>query len=613
MTGSEEAPVTVCREPRGPGNGIDSAADVRAALLDLQAQMDALWGPVAFNPEGRRFETLAALRAAVIPEAGKVVRCVATEGFAAPGDGGGALYRYSESQPDHGFSVRSADGAWWEGVATDELGPTHLCAVSAPDPRGRQVRAPALVTALATYRRKGVRLRALLGERYSPARDGAVVLNAFFPELAREGITITDPDGTRVLCQSPLYLSDRLQLSFGPSTTFERGFATGDPLLTQPELGSDVSGWLVEGGVWTTVDRFQTGQMVSVYGNDWTMRNCRITGFHDGGKGGQAIVFGGNNIALSDVHATTTSTGHGTGAFRCIGGTGGRFQNLHGEAGDDIFQFVPVTNSNHPRFDRSIRHMSYVNCYGKSKAARLMVASVGGPQDARRNTATVRNVNFIGVNGYGARRILQIANNETDGTTEHAVGWINVIGCHLDGSYLDQTSAQAINIRGDDAKIGPIFLDKVALHDNRRPVGLSIVHGSSLTLRDCTIGGERYGLAADETERLLIEGGSIFVEQAGGGHQANHPVYLGSTAVGGAVLDGVAIRGVASSKAGIRANAGVARLVLRDLTVDKAPGAVETVGVSSAAGATIQLVGEIAGSRDSEFSGDGQLMRAAFS
>lgn len=93
-----------------PGTG------AQAALQRMQAQVDALWGPVAFDPHDKRLESRTALATAVIQGAGTSVRSVATDGYAAPGDGGGALYRYAAAEPPHPGKVQSADGSWWEYV-----------------------------------------------------------------------------------------------------------------------------------------------------------------------------------------------------------------------------------------------------------------------------------------------------------------------------------------------------------------------------------------------------------------------------------------------------------------------------------------------------------------
>lgn len=57
------------------------------------------------------FPSLAAARVARIPESQDVVR---VDGFAAPGDGGGALYKRVATEPAHPGKFQSADGRWWE-------------------------------------------------------------------------------------------------------------------------------------------------------------------------------------------------------------------------------------------------------------------------------------------------------------------------------------------------------------------------------------------------------------------------------------------------------------------------------------------------------------------
>lgn len=73
-------------------------------------------GAVAFNTR-----TLAA--AATLPSTAQSVR---TAGYAATGDGGGALYKRAASEPSHDGKFQSADGTWWEYV---------------PGPNGADIRA----------------------------------------------------------------------------------------------------------------------------------------------------------------------------------------------------------------------------------------------------------------------------------------------------------------------------------------------------------------------------------------------------------------------------------------------------------------------------------------
>lgn len=62
------------------------------------------------------FPTRTAVSAATI-DAG--VSVITTGGYAAAGDGGGALYARAVSEPSHVGKVQSADGAWWEIVPED--------------------------------------------------------------------------------------------------------------------------------------------------------------------------------------------------------------------------------------------------------------------------------------------------------------------------------------------------------------------------------------------------------------------------------------------------------------------------------------------------------------
>src|SRR5690606_2191432 len=59
------------------------------------------------------FSTVADVQNSHIPP---VLDSIRTEGYYAPGDGGGALYKRVGSEPSHNSKVQSADGSWWEPV-----------------------------------------------------------------------------------------------------------------------------------------------------------------------------------------------------------------------------------------------------------------------------------------------------------------------------------------------------------------------------------------------------------------------------------------------------------------------------------------------------------------
>ena len=75
---------------------------------------------------GQTYESKAAVEAALVPAGPGMLR---TAGYAAPGDGGGALYRRTATQPAHAGKVQSADGAWWE--LLPELNGYNVCALGA--------------------------------------------------------------------------------------------------------------------------------------------------------------------------------------------------------------------------------------------------------------------------------------------------------------------------------------------------------------------------------------------------------------------------------------------------------------------------------------------------
>lgn len=64
-----------------------------------------------------RHDSRAAAQGTVIPGSQAFLR---TDGYDAPGDGGGALYTRASSQPAHPGKLQSADGAWWE-LSSDRI------------------------------------------------------------------------------------------------------------------------------------------------------------------------------------------------------------------------------------------------------------------------------------------------------------------------------------------------------------------------------------------------------------------------------------------------------------------------------------------------------------
>lgn len=83
----------------------DSEA-ARDAALAAQVAAESAAGANLSNADSR-----AAVEVTNIPAPVNYIR---TAGYAAPGDGGEALYKRVETEPAHAGKVQSADGAWWE-------------------------------------------------------------------------------------------------------------------------------------------------------------------------------------------------------------------------------------------------------------------------------------------------------------------------------------------------------------------------------------------------------------------------------------------------------------------------------------------------------------------
>lgn len=84
----------------------DAAEVARDAAIAAQIAAEAAVGVDLVNSNSRA--------AAIGTHFPPVVGYVRTAGYAAAGDGGGALYAKVVSEPTHGGKFQSADGAWWE-------------------------------------------------------------------------------------------------------------------------------------------------------------------------------------------------------------------------------------------------------------------------------------------------------------------------------------------------------------------------------------------------------------------------------------------------------------------------------------------------------------------
>lgn len=70
----------------------------------------------------QEYASVATVEGTYIAPATTVIR---TQGYASPGDGGGATYKYAATEPSHPGKIQSADGRWWE-ILDINLQPQHF-------------------------------------------------------------------------------------------------------------------------------------------------------------------------------------------------------------------------------------------------------------------------------------------------------------------------------------------------------------------------------------------------------------------------------------------------------------------------------------------------------
>lgn len=483
-------------------------------------------------------------------------------------------------------------------------------AVSQADPTGRHLSAPALVSTMESRRLGGVTLRDLLGRNYSPTNDAAATLSGFLAELAPAGIAIRDPDNMGVLCTEPIRPQSGMKLLLGPETTLVRGFSAPSSdttgLISRADWGVNTDDALIEGGHLTTASPAQIGRMISLYGDRWTIRNTRITEYY----GSQGMVFGGDDVRLENVVATTSDASYGTGAFRMVGGRGFRGIGLHGESGDDVFQFVPITGSTNARYNQSISDSYYIGCHGHSRSARLLVAVVAGPQNEDAMTCTLRNLGWIGCSGSGGNRVLNIENTEGTGAVDRQIDNVVISQCSLDGSQQDASTSQDVMVLGDFAgAIGSVSFRDVTVHGTSRSDGMTLQSESAEILLDnCSVSGVTTAVSISAPMRVTIRDGRYTSTADGGGAAGGHVIDVRAVAAATQlVLEGQPrITGIASNRSAIRLSASSAELIAGQFTAEKAVGATDTTGISHAPGARA-AINEILGTIDSTATGGGTV------
>jgi hypothetical protein len=237
------------------------------------------------------------------------------------------------------------------------------------------------------------------------------------------------PSGLSVRCGTNLLVDSGLDLLIESGASLVKdtvsGSGTTGSFLQNRDMASKVNDVTICGlGKIRANTLSCTGNIFALYGDRVKLLDFTI----DQWAGGRAILLAGDYNRCSRLYISGSPAVVGNGGIRVVGGKYFVGSDCHVESGDDCLQFVPSGNSSDILFDQSITHSAYINCTGKSSAARFMVAAVQGPTDGLYMTGTVSDVQFIGCNGAGAQAAVVVQNMNSSADMQNIV----FSGCTVD-------------------------------------------------------------------------------------------------------------------------------------------------------------------------------------
>lgn len=501
--------------------------------------------------------------------------------------------------------VTSGDGAVKLYVSDDTTDATALGAPNDADPDGRELFSSALVASMQARKLFGVTLRDLLGRSYAGTKDAAAVLSGFIAELAPAGIAIHDPDNQAVLCEEPIRIETGMKLHLSANSRILKAFSAANTeansLFSRADWSVDTDDFLIDGGIIDVVDEFQDGKLFSIWGSRWEIRNTQILGY----QRGQAFICGGYDFRIMNVRSRTANVEAGTGAFRCVGGARGRIIGCHAEAGDDLFQFVPIEFSANARYDQNADDILYIGCTGTSHSARVLVAALELQRGSGDMLGHIRNCGWIGCGGKGGKRSLYIGNTE-GANYEDQINNISVISCVLDGSDDESANTEQAFIEAKAmGGVGRVNLRDTTIGKTKRNYGLRVKNVAHVDISGGMISGEESAIKLGKTGRCTLGGGAtLLTSDQGGGHSPGHVLFdHGAEEV---IADAPEIRGIATGRAAVRANHAAAKHTLHSVKAVRAAGATDVCVTSNVAGAFVSVKNP---SGDYDVLDDGGYMR----
>jgi hypothetical protein len=495
--------------------------------------------------------------------------------------------------------VAPVDGAIWLNTTTGEIKFRSNGATVVPDSQRFPITdaAPTTATLIANaalIKTSAVPLRAIMGRNYTTATDGAAVLNAAIADLSAAGLAITDPDNMAVSVGSVINLQSNMQLLLGPNTTFIRtwaGVGTGQPMFyhTNHAAGGAISNVRWRGGRIAAYDPGITGVVFRFFADASVFSGLRIDGY----RSGQAFLFGGTDLILSDIKAVSddTNTG-GDGAFRMLRGNRVTVFGCTAICSDDCFQFVPNTGvASGPLFGLSIVDSQYVGCHGLSRNARLCIAAVAagsGPQTPSR----LQRLTFSSVKGSAPQGIV-VACDTGDGTVDQ-VDDISFLQVNLQGvgtpADLGSTSSSVWGDAVYDRAVGRVNFTNCTVEGATKDYGLDLnAKGGRVTIQSSFFAGDTNALRIRAPNMTVRTNASVFSTQSGAG-AGRQPILVTPAATNlRLAIEGMVARGVPTGLPAIQVS-GVGSFVdLRSLQVERATAATDVRAVQGVSGVSMYL------------------------
>lgn len=386
--------------------------------------------------------------------------------------------------------------------------------------------------------------------------DDAPALNALFAAAASTGAVAFTPFGYTFRCNSALTLpaglkwqhEGRIVRNYISASTVSTSSFIQTAGLATPTKANNIDIW-GNGSIGQT-DSLKTGNAVTLYGNNITVRDIVIDGY----SGGSGYTISGDNVQLYNPRVTGAVEGTGDVGIRNVGGYAFRCIGGRVLTGGDCFQYSSIGVSADPLFNQSIADGRFIGCSGQSTAGRVcsLISQSSVAEGTLNMTSTIADCVWSHVSGKGITYAVWIQNFNSSGITSRTT----VQDCTFD--MAGGTGDKSIVVQGSGG-ITTIARVDIIRCEIKNPTGPSVyVIGSGpsdVTITDCNwmrsstaptaVVMSLYGL------RTTVKGGS-----ANGLNGNGHVIIVGKNNVDTSqvldpTIDGVRIFGISSGQTGL--------------------------------------------------------------